>query len=416
MKKLFSLLLSIVLLLFTSSSTLALEQDLSKLVVTDRYQLHDGLILEVGWSPDGIHVASSGIDDTISILNIETGETFQLLGHSPYDPDGIRSVRWSPTGEFLASTGVDGRLIVWDVATGSQLVNVPSGTRWSYAADWSPDGTKIATGSYDGIIRVFDSTSGTLLKSFNGHGLVVWDVDWTSDGSSLIAGDGYGNVQYWDYQSGALIKTFHGGFEDIYTVSWSPNDNLFAAGGRTPDQVQIWNVANNSYDQVIQSTGRVYGLDWHPYNNIVAFGDVYKVRFYNTDTQSIEYELNTEATSFYDVKWSVDGTKLAGGGWDGYVYIIGKEPVQTPSEAINDLIDTVTDLNLKKGIDNSLDAKLNSALNALDDLNQNNDVAAINSLQAFINAVEAQRGNSLTDAQADMLINIAQSIIDSLGV
>jgi alpha-tubulin suppressor-like RCC1 family protein len=89
--------------------------------------------------------------------------------------------------------------------------------------------------------------------------------------------------------------------------------------------------------------------------------------------------------------------------------------VLTPEEATQDLIDFVETLNLQQGIVNSFDAKLESAVKALEDLNQNNDVAAINSLYAFINAVEAQRGKSLTDAQSDELINKTQSIIDSIS-
>jgi len=89
--------------------------------------------------------------------------------------------------------------------------------------------------------------------------------------------------------------------------------------------------------------------------------------------------------------------------------------VQTPSEVIQDLIDVVEGYNLQQGIDNSLDAKLNSALQALNDINENNDGAAINSLQAFINAVEAQRGNTITDEQANELVSLAQNIIASLS-
>jgi FIMAH domain len=85
-----------------------------------------------------------------------------------------------------------------------------------------------------------------------------------------------------------------------------------------------------------------------------------------------------------------------------------------PAAMILALVDTVEEMNLHQGIDNSLDAKLGSALNALDDLNENNDVAAVNSLQAFINAVEAQRGKKLTDDQADILVADAQAIIDLL--
>ena len=44
------------------------------------------------------------------------------------------------------------------------------------------------------------------------------------------------------------------------------------------------------------------------------------------------------------------------------------------------------------------------------DANFNNDGAACNSLAAFINAVEAQRGKKITNAQADQLIGSAQQI------
>lgn len=90
--------------------------------------------------------------------------------------------------------------------------------------------------------------------------------------------------------------------------------------------------------------------------------------------------------------------------------------VRTASDAIIDLIDLVESFNLQQGIDNSLDAKLEAALNALDDLNENNDVAAINTLSAFINAVEAQRGDKITESQADALVAAAQAIIDYLSL
>jgi PKD repeat protein len=88
--------------------------------------------------------------------------------------------------------------------------------------------------------------------------------------------------------------------------------------------------------------------------------------------------------------------------------------VLTPLDAIQDLIDLTESLNLQNGIENNLDAKLDAAVNALDDLNNNNDQAAINSLNAFINAVDAQRGNQISNAEADQLIAAAQAIIDAL--
>lgn len=78
------------------------------------------------------------------------------------------------------------------------------------------------------------------------------------------------------------------------------------------------------------------------------------------------------------------------------------------------LVDDVLMLNLQEGISNSLDTKIETALNALDDVNENNNVAAINSLNAFINAVEAQCGNKIPEEDADALIAEAMKIIDCL--
>jgi hypothetical protein len=86
-----------------------------------------------------------------------------------------------------------------------------------------------------------------------------------------------------------------------------------------------------------------------------------------------------------------------------------------PCGLIADLIGDVMALNIQQGIQNSFDAKLNAALGALDDVNENNDVAAINTLEAFINAVEAQRGDKISQTDADALIAAAQQIIDLLN-
>lgn len=72
-------------------------------------------------------------------------------------------------------------------------------------------------------------------------------------------------------------------------------------------------------------------------------------------------------------------------------------------------------LNLKQGISNSLDAKLQAVIQSLDDINQNNNVAAINALQAFINSVEAQRGVNISEADATALIAAARAIIALLS-
>ena len=83
-----------------------------------------------------------------------------------------------------------------------------------------------------------------------------------------------------------------------------------------------------------------------------------------------------------------------------------------PEPTIADLINNVQAMNLQQGIENSLDAKLTSAQDALNAQDNGQISIAVNKLNAFINEVEAQRGNKLTDAQADELITYAQNLIN----
>jgi hypothetical protein len=86
-----------------------------------------------------------------------------------------------------------------------------------------------------------------------------------------------------------------------------------------------------------------------------------------------------------------------------------------PIDLLVNLMGKVIALNLPQGIKSGLVAKLNAALLVLVDTNQNNDVAAINILQGFINAVEAQRSNQILEDDADELIAAALEIIALLS-
>lgn len=98
--------------------------------------------------------------------------------------------------------------------------------------------------------------------------------------------------------------------------------------------------------------------------------------------------------------------------YEAYVTRLGT--VDAPT-AVLDLAGQVDEFDLPAGIENGLQAKLDTAFKKLDDANPNNDGAATNSLQAFINAVEAQSGKKIPEDDADALIAAAQAIIDILS-
>lgn len=118
---------------------------------------------------------------------------------------------------------------------------------------------------------------------------------------------------------------------------------------------------------------------------------------------------------------TANGSLLGGGGLPGFAVTGCDVP---PEEAIEDLAQAVIALDLASagpggaGVENALLASLtgnSGALAKLQDDNPVNDQAAIGKLQAFTNEVEAQRGNRLTDEQADALVAAASDIIDDLN-
>ena len=79
---------------------------------------------------------------------------------------------------------------------------------------------------------------------------------------------------------------------------------------------------------------------------------------------------------------------------------------------LQDLILDVAEINLARGINNAVDAKLDAAFAAITDANENNDVAACNVLNALVHFVEVQWDHGkLTDGQALFLIDAADEII-----
>lgn len=89
-------------------------------------------------------------------------------------------------------------------------------------------------------------------------------------------------------------------------------------------------------------------------------------------------------------------------------------PFVDPVVLIDELSAFVAELNAKNGILNALDAKLGAVQGALSDLNENNDVAALNAMYAFCYNAQAQSGKQLDAAEADALIAKADAIIAAI--
>ena len=186
-----------------------------------------------------------------------------------------------------------------------------------------------------------------------------------------------------------------------------------------------WTAPANGTINVSGTTWGTAGLTWTLKHNGTLLSSDEEART-GSHTRDLPYHFSSGsggAAALQDIAVQAgDHVELLVGGYllsfpegqDGLNFTIALTTFD-PVAAIEDLAMVVMDMNLQNGIENSLDSKLDAAVNALEDANENNDSAACHSLAAFICAVEAQRGNQITSAQADQLIASAQDIEELLN-
>lgn len=106
---------------------------------------------------------------------------------------------------------------------------------------------------------------------------------------------------------------------------------------------------------------------------------------------------------------ALDGTEIA------VLYAAGNAgKCASVSGLLTSLVTFVQTLNLSSGISNSLDAKLQNVLQALDAASSGDTPSACNRMIAFINEVSAQSGKSISPAQATQLTSLAQQVRTAL--
>ena len=115
---------------------------------------HKGKVVSV--AATDTHVATASWDGTIGIWPSD-GSPSRLLGPTG---SGVNAVAFSTDGRHLYSTGVDGTLRIWDVETGDETRRlVQHGFGINELVLNEADGW-LAYGAVDGVTRVLDLTTG----------------------------------------------------------------------------------------------------------------------------------------------------------------------------------------------------------------------------------------------------------------
>ncbi|QDU67901.1 WD40 repeat domain-containing protein [Engelhardtia mirabilis] len=152
-------------------------------------QVHDDVIYDVAWSPDGGTLYTASADHTVGVIPASgEGATF-LEGHS----DQVLCLAVAPDGT-LASGSLDRTIRLW--SEGECLRTLSSHTDRVTCLAFSPDGTQLASGAADRTVRIWQHDIGRMRRIIRDHGGAVLCLIWSED--ELLSGCADGAVRALD--------------------------------------------------------------------------------------------------------------------------------------------------------------------------------------------------------------------------
>ncbi len=169
---------------------------------------HEDRVRQLAFSADGRTLATTAGDDRVLLWDLRSGEVRETLtGHS----GAINNLLVSVDGETLYTAGLDGRIIVWDIAGDRRLARpfqvggdfqvLPP----AFAID--PAGRTVASGLSDGTVRLHDAGTLRRIRDLPGiQGGPVGALEFSPDGRSIAVTGGRGAVELRDAATGRRVR------------------------------------------------------------------------------------------------------------------------------------------------------------------------------------------------------------------
>jgi WD40 repeat protein len=276
---------------------------------------HPGGVVSLAITPDGTRLVSCGLDGSIDIRDLASGERVRRL--EPDSDQNVVAVAADSEIMRVVSGGDDGSLTVWEISSG-RVVRKLEGHHGEVTAIATAC-NEIISGSHDGCVTVWDVLSGRLLCTLEGHVGEVTAVAATFDGARIVSSSDDGTIRVWDRARGQLEYAVEGQAMGM-PVAVTP-DGSRIVGGREDGTIRIWGLSSGQILRTLEGhAGRVNAIAITPDGSgIVSGGADDTVRVWGLESGQLESTLvghSCEVESIVVARTPM-GIKVISGDGDG---------------------------------------------------------------------------------------------------
>jgi WD40 repeat protein len=236
-----------------------------------------------------------------------------LSGHTSW----VTGLAISHTMPTFASSSLDDTVKVWNLNTGEELLTLTGHTRDINTIAISPNDRLIVSGSDDYTVKIWNFLNGALLKSLEGHTRDVTSVAISPDSRLLVSAGEDRTIRLWDLNTGALLRVLAGVAGMIKSIAISPDGRLLASGG-LDHKVKLWSLQTGEQVQtLIGHNNHILAITFSPRGQVVATASKDKtIRLWNLQTGDLLRTLTDHSRDVNAIAFTPNGRTLISGSSD----------------------------------------------------------------------------------------------------
>eukprot|EP00937_MAST-01D_sp_MAST-1D-sp2_P003254 g3254.t1 len=276
------------------------------------------------WCANGELLATGSYDNLVRLWDRQGRLQRTLSAHT----GAIFSLKWSPSSRLLLSASLDETAVLWDVATGNVRRKYTHHSRPVLDVDWQSDSV-FASCSTDMSIHICDASREKPLRSFvggadadarDGHRDEVNAIKWDPSGRLLASCSDDNTAKLWRMDRSTCVHSLEEHSKEVYTIQWAPcgegsanpSKQLLLASASFDSNVRLWDVeAGKCVHRLSKHADSVYSVAFSPDGSFLASGDTNGLVYIWSVRDGKVVRKFDGGGDIFDVKWSVDGERVA---------------------------------------------------------------------------------------------------------